>query len=651
MCGIAGIHNLEPANTPPSRAEVERMVSQIRHRGPDGDGFLIEPPIALGHARLSIIDLKTGDQPIHNESEDIWVVFNGEIFNYVELRKGLKQRGHKFYTESDTEVIVHLYEERGIDFVDELNGQYAIALWDARLQRLVLSRDRAGILPLFYTIDDNRLLFGSEVKSILPALSRRPRLNAAALDQLFTFWAPVSPATLFDGVLELSPGTQLIVERGRIQTRRYWDWEFAAPGDYLNGSVDELSNRARDLLIDAVKIRLRADVPVGAYLSGGLDSSALVALIDKYGDSHLRTFSLEFENADLDERVHQQAMVQHIATDHTAVTCRDSNIIDLLPSVVWHAESPMLRTAPVPMGILSGHVREQGYKVVLTGEGADEVFGGYDLFKETKLRKFWSGQPQSKSRPILLKRLYPYLNLSKKQDEVYLQRFFGIGIEHPEQPLFSHLPRALNTSHCKLFFSDSVGEQLRGSAEEVLVGSLPERFSRWESFNRAQYLEARTLMSGYLLSSQGDRMLMKNSVEGRFPYLDHRLIEFANRLDPRLKMKVLNEKYLLKRAVSQLLPSGIVNRYKQPYRAPDIQTLFGAKKHALANDLLSPLAVDRAGYFNGQKVSRLLQKALRGRAVSNRDSMALMGVLTTQMWHELFVNGVSVSSLSRGTGA
>ena len=637
MCGIAGYVSLDGSSRT-SREDLETMVASLNHRGPDGRGYFVDRAVGLGHARLSIIDLVTGDQPISNEDGTITVIFNGEIFNYLELRDWLIARGHRFRTHTDTEVIVHLYEERGLEFVTELNGQFAIAIWDAPRQRLVLTRDRPGILPLFYHDAGDRLLFASEIKALLPLLDGGPGINCEALDQLFTFWAPVSPNTLFDGVFELAPGTQMIVEDGKVTRRRYWEWSFAEPGHYAGGSETALVEQAHDLLLDATRLRLRADVPVGAYLSGGLDSSILAALISRHEDASLRTFSIEFARGDLDESSYQHLMSEHLGVECTSVRCQESDIANALPDVIRHTEIPLLRTAPVPMSLLSALVRSQNFKVVLTGEGADEVFGGYDLFKEVKLRRFWARNPRSKLRPQLLKRLYPYLDLSKAQDNIYLNRFFGIGLEEPDQPLFSHLTRAANTSQCKVFFSGDFRERLRSDPLQALEDTLPEEFSRWSPFNRAQFIEARSLMAGYLLSSQGDRMLMRNSVEGRFPYLDHRVIEFANTLDPRLKMKVLNEKYLLKSAFGRYLPEEIVDRYKQPYRAPDVPAFFSGAGHEYVRDMLSATAVDRAGIFDSKKVQRLVNKVERGRSISNRDNMSFVGVLSTQIWYEEFIN-------------
>jgi asparagine synthase (glutamine-hydrolysing) len=646
MCGLVGIYNLG-SDKQPARQELATMVEMLRHRGPDGYGLYLDEAIGLGHARLAIIDLDTGAQPIHNEDRTVWVVFNGEIFNFIELRRDLAGRGHVFYTQSDTEVLVHLYEEYGDDFVHHLNGQFAIALWDAPRHRLLLVRDRAGILPLFYAEHDKRLLFGSEIKSILPMLGGAPRLNPSALDQVMTFWSALAPETLFEGIRELAPGEMLIAEGGCITRRRYWSWSYPVDGDYFERPEEDLAAELHDLLVDATRLRLRADVPVGAYLSGGFDSSAIAALVHHYGGVPLRTFSLGFEDRALDEGEFQRALVRHIGAEHSEIQCRDGDIAARFLDTVWMTETPILRTAPVPMGMLSGAVRAANFRVVLTGEGADEVFGGYDIFKEAKIRAFWARFPQSTRRPALLKRLYPYLDLSQRQTLIYLQSFFGLGIDTPDAPHFSHIPRWTTTSRCKEFFSAELRMALADDAVARLLDRLPPEMPRWHRFHRAQYLEAVSLLPGYLLSSQGDRMLMSNSVEGRFPYLDHRVIEFANRLHPRLKMKVLREKHILKRAVGRYLPDAILNRLKQPYRAPDSAAFFHGELPEYARELLSADALRRYGYFDAAKVQRLLEKIRRNPGVGYKDNMAFVGILSTQAWHYLFVERYSETFLNR----
>lgn len=636
MCGLAGIFG-QDGGRPPVRSELARMIAPLHHRGPDGNGFYTHGPVGLAHARLSIIDLAGGSQPIHNEDETIWVVFNGEIFNYVELREFLQGHGHRFYTHSDTEVLVHLYEHYGIDFVQHLNGQFAIALWDQHRRQLVLCRDRAGILPLFYAEHDRCLLFASEIKALLPLLERAPALNPVALDQVMTFWSTLGDTTMFEGIRQVLPGEMLIASGGAIRKQRYWDWHYPAGDDYHRTPADQQAGELRALLSDATRIRLRADVPVGAYLSGGLDSSVLATLIRANGIAP-ETYSIRFDDQQLDEGAHQQRMVEHLGVQHHQVQCSEAMIGREFPRAIWHTETPVLRTAPVPMMLLSGLVHARGAKVVLTGEGADEVLGGYDIFKEAKLRRFWAHNPKSRWRPLLLKRLYPYLEFNPARAQSYSEAFFGTGLEQPDATFFAHLPRWNTTAQCKQFYSAEFKARLNTEPLALLEQSLPHGFAQWHAFNRSQYVEAKVLMTNYLLWSQGDRMLMANSVEGRFPFLDHRVIEFAARIHPNLKMKVLNEKYLLKLALKNELPASIVSRSKQPYRAPDIPAFF-SKGIALdyVDELLGADTVKRYGYFDAHKTGFLVKKIRAGRALGYKDNMALVAILSTQLWHHLFI--------------
>lgn len=637
MCGIAGIAGLSSGALPPQRSQLRRMVARLHHRGPDGYGYYKDGQVGLAHARLSIIDLAGGSQPIHNEDRTVWVVLNGEVFNYIELRADLERAGHIFYTRSDTEVIVHLYEQYGVDFVHSLNGQFAIALWDTQRRRLVLARDRTGIRPLFYMHHQGRLLFASEVKALFGDPSVPRRLSPAALAQVFTYWSALPPATAFDGVSTLPAGHTLVLEQGKITVERYWDWEFpeaAARGRPIVGTANVLS----DLLVDAVRLQLRADVPVGAYLSGGLDSSVVTTLIKDFTDTPLRTFSINFEDSEFDESGYQQALVRYLDTHHTAVRCTQADIGSAFPRTLWHAETPILRTAPTPLMLLSERVRDEGYKAVLTGEGADEVFAGYDLFKEAKVRRFWARQPDSAWRARLLERLYPYLRHSPVAGRAFTHRFFSQGFEQITAPWFAHMPRWSTTQRLWRFFSEETRAAVTFNPYTALAEHLPEQFDRWAPLHKDQYIEAHTLLSGYLLCSQGDRMAMANSVEGRFPFLDHRVIEFANQLPPNYKLRALNEKYVLKEAVRGLLPEPIRLRTKQPYRAPDSQSFFAAgRPNEYVAELFDERCVRESGLFDPLAVRKLYEKCRTGRAIGFADNMAFVGILSTLLIEEMFV--------------
>ncbi len=638
MCGIAGILNLKEG-VAPSRTELERMIHAVHHRGPDGYGYYNHDRVGLAHARLSIIDLAGGDQPIHNEDKTLQVVFNGEIFNYVELRADLERRGHRFYTHSDTEVIVHLYEEYGEAFVEHLNGQFAIALWDEPRRRLVLTRDRAGIRPLFYTQSGERLYFASEVKSLFshPAIPRA--INLTALQEVFTFWTTLPPNSLFESVKMLPPGHLMTIEAGEISIRRYWDWCF--PNDAIDNlkPADDWAEELKALMIDSVRLQLRSDVPVGAYLSGGLDSSVLTSLIKNFTDTPLRTFSIGFEDEEFDESAYQQDLVNYLGTNHTHVQCKRSDIGEAFPKVIRHTESTIVRTAPTPLMLLSQAVRESGYKVVLTGEGADEVFGGYDIFKEAKVRRFWSHAPESQWRPLILQRLYPYLKHSPTASGAFTQRFFQQGMEHLDKPYFAHIPRWSTTQRILQFLSDEARAAVDPPMDFARIERiLPPEIQQWKPLNRDQYIEANTLLSGYLLSSQGDRVGMANSIEGRFPFLDHRVIEFAAGLPSRYKIMGLNEKYMLKKTMQGLIPESIRKRSKQPYRAPDSQSFFqDGKPLDYVDDLFSESRIKKAGYFNPKATSLLLNKCARGKALGFGDNMAFVGILSTMLIDEQFI--------------
>ena len=644
MCGIAGIVSLRDDLPPPEFDRIAGMVGTLRHRGPDEFGVYRDHRAGLGHARLSIIDLSTGQQPLANETGSLWTVFNGEIFNYVELREELEALGHRFRTRSDTEVIVHAYEEWGDGAFRRFNGQWAIALWDSVASSLVLARDPFGVRPLYVAEHAGRLYFASEVKAIFaaePALSRR--FDRTGFDQLFTFWAPVAPRTVFEGIEEVEPGTTRTYSRGRRGAVRSYDPGFpAAPEEGFTGTLDEAVEAVRSALERATSLRmLRADVPVGSYLSGGLDSSLIAALGLRAKGSRFSTYSLRFDEAEYDETTHQRAMAEYLGSDHHEVLVSTADIARIFPEVIYHTERPVLRTAPAPMFLLSRLVHDSGIKVVLTGEGADEMFAGYDLFREAKVRRFWGRQPGSSARPRLLERLYPYLERSPVAQRAITQQFFGQGLDRHAQPGFGHDVRWRGTAALRRLFAADVREDL-ANADAVgdLLGALPPGFDRWTPLAQDQHLEVSTLLSGYLLSSQGDRMLMANSVEGRFPFLDRHVAALAESLPPAYKLKVLDEKHVLKRAAEGLVAPTVLRRTKQPYRAPDALSFACAEAHEWIAEVASPAALADAGMFTPAAAAAVIAKC-RARAgggqFSNVDNMAAVGVLSTQLVHHHFL--------------
>lgn len=573
------------------------------------------------------------------------VTFNGEIFNYIELREELIKKGHVFLTRSDTEVLLHLYQEYGEDCVQRLNGQWAFAIWDAIRHTLFLSRDRLGVRPLFYTQAKGVFLFASEIKALFACPEVARELDIAALDQIFTFWVTLPPRTFFKNVWQLPPGHSLVLENGRIRTWPYWQLEYAPGDDRTDTSEKRMTEELLALLLDATRIRLRSDVPVGAYLSGGLDSTLITALVKQSAGDNLRTFSVSFQDPEFDESSYQQEASDFLQTRHSVVNCSYEDIAGVFPEVVWHTEQPILRTAPAPLYLLARMVREAGFKVVLTGEGSDEVFGGYDIFKEAKIRRFWARNLNSSWRPLLLKRLYPYMGSIQQQSPLYLKSFFHVSAEELASPFFSHLPRWELTAKLKMLMSREVVEESANTpALGALQQSLPQDFKSWDAFNQAEYLETMYLLPGYILSSQGDRMAMASAVEGRYPFLDYRVVEFGAKLPPALKMKVLDEKHLLRRVAKGLIPDSVQRRHKQPYRAPDGKS-FVTKKWGYLEDMLSPERVRKAGIFDPHAIAALLNKFRNGRTTSTRDNMALVGALSTQLLVEMFLNHQAVTEL------
>jgi asparagine synthase (glutamine-hydrolysing) len=608
------------------------MVRAIGHRGPDQKGIYLDGHVGLGHSRLSIIDLATGGQPIHNEDETVWIVLNGEIYNYPELRTWLEMKGHRFHTNTDTEVIVHLYEEKGADCVDELNGQFAFGIWDANKKALFLARDHFGICPLYYAEHDGRFLFASEIKSLIASrLLPAPSLNPRALDQVFTFWTTLPGVTVFNNIQELKPGHALTINAHGQHLRKYWDIPYQPPGSYTQDAPREISEQIMTLLMDATRIRLRADVPVGSYLSGGLDSSGITALISQHFNKHVRTFGVRFEAQEFDEGGYQNEMAAYLQVEHHELNARNALIAETFPCIVWHCETPVLRTAPVPMYLLSRFVHEQGIKVVCTGEGADEVFGGYDIFREALVRQFVLRRPDSKFRALLFEHLYPQIFKTAREKKSYRQFMLhdSAGIR---DPLFSHLVRWNNTARIKQLFSKNMQLEVSGySATDELTRTLPADFERRDTLAKAQYLEDKLFLSNYLLTSQGDRMAMAHSVEIRPPYLDFRIIDFMSRVSPRWKILGLDEKHILKRTLSSVLPPSITKRTKHPYRAPIQKAFIGRLQSDGYQGMLLGGKIKEAGIFDPEKVTKLFKKLDSGASTSETEGMALAGIISTQL--------------------
>ena len=649
MCGLAGTY--APLGDRADRDLLLTMAGELRHRGPDGTGLYLDGRFGMVNTRLAIVDPYGGEQPLPNEDGRFWVMQNGEIYNHVELRQELEILGHRFATTCDTEVIVHAFEEWGVDCLKSMNGDFAFALWDHERGELFLARDRFGVRPLFLTGFGGGLTFASEIKALLRHPAAKRQLDPLGLRESFTTWAISPEHSAFAGVRELPPAHFLRIGRdGHAVEQRWWDLDFgsAARGD----SSEELAEELRALLEDSTRLRLRADVPVGAYLSGGLDSSSVAALARTELDQPLVSFGISFADARFDERTYQRRMATELHTDLHQLEVGPVEIASMLPEAIRLAEQPTLRTALAPMLRLSRLVRDTNLKVVLSGEGADELFAGYDIFKEAQLRRFWARDPGSVLRPLLFRRLYPHLARHGRRADAFMSAFFGRGLLETNDPLYSHQVRFANGARLARLFDPGL---LRASGQSDplarLRGRLPADFGEWSPLAKAQYLEVTTFLSSYLLHAQGDRMMMGNSIEGRFPFLDYRVAEFATTLPDRLRLCGLQEKYLLRKAMAPLLPPEIALRRKVAYRAPIAQVLAGRSAPDYVSELFTPGRLREAGIFDPTAAARVLAKAKQNaeRGLAEADEMALVGITSVMLLHEQLVARPQLAAPTRAT--
>lgn len=639
MCGICGAINLGSRVRTDDRL-LKSMISAIQHRGPDAFGVYWDEQAGLGHARLSIVDVAGGDQPMTNEDGQLWVVFNGEIYNHVELRERLVKQGHRFTTRSDTEVILHLYEEEGPRCVERMNGQFAFAIWDARARRAFLARDRFGVRPLFYTVANGRLLFASEIKSLFASSDVKPAFDPIGLEQAFTFWSPLAPYTAFAGIRQLPAAHTLITSGESLHITRYWDMPYGPEHAEEDARPEAYYiERLREELHRATRIRLASEVPMGAFLSGGLDSSLTCSLVKEATSVSPRTYSVAFADAHFDERQHQDTMANALHSDHHSLTITSADIARSFRDVVWHTETPLLRTAPAPLHLLARLVREDGVKVILTGEGADELLAGYDIFKEMKVRRFWARNPNAKWGPLLLNGLYP--DVPRETAPAFWQHFFSQGLRNTDDPCYSHRTRWANIQALKALFAPEWRRRI-GTYDSVAAfeEGLPDHFNQWAPLSKAQYIEMATFMTPYLLSSQGDRMAMSHSVEGRFPFLDHELAAFAATIPSRYRLRGLEEKHVLRQAARGLVPDAIANRRKRPYRAPDSRAFQCPEGLDVIRQTLSRTSIEDAGCFNYEAVGKLIDRCQRPSATGPgmRADMGFLAVLSTQLLYEQFIH-------------
>lgn len=632
MCGIAGL--ITDQRTEYS-GRLHAMIECIRYRGPDENGFYLDEDIGLGQARLSIIDPQNGKQPAFNEDASVVVIFNGEIFNYLTLRKELLSKGHCLTNHSDTAVLPHLYEEYGDGMFEKLNGQFAIAIWDKKNKRLLLARDRFGEKPLFYFCKGKTLCFASEAKAIFRSGMVSAEISPTALGHVFTFWTTIGDETVFKDIHQVPPGGTLIFENSAYIIKSYWQMNFSKDAELIRMNENDIADALEQKLVASVKNRMRSDVPISFYLSGGLDSSLIAGIAAEVSGVRLNTFSVTFDDENFDESFYQKHLSQHLGTNHHSTVFSQSQIPSILREVIYHSETPLLRSGAFPMYVLAGLVKSHQIKVVLSGEGADELFGGYDIFREVKIREFCKRVPDSEYRPALYKRINSFVNGLSRQSTGSLSFFYG-GSD-ADVFISSHLTRWKMGAFSRQFFSPEYQKIMSEENEfSMIKEALPPAYADWTPVQRAQYLELTTLFSQYLLSSQGDRVSMSAGVECRYPFLDNDIAQFAASLPDSMKIKGLNEKYILKKLARKYVPEIIAQRRKFPYRAPiSIRRLMDDQ---YVRSVLSGDRLKQSGIFKEEAVDRFLSAALQKTSPNERDCMLFMGILTTQVLSELFID-------------
>lgn len=642
MCGIAGLIDLASAREP-DRLTVRRMAAALVHRGPDDCGFLFAPGVGLAHRRLSIVGVEDGRQPIFNEDRTIAVICNGEFFDFPERRAELEAKGHVFRTQTDSELLVHLYEEHGEELFPYLKGQFAFALIDFARGVAILARDRVGICPLFWSRQGNAIYFGSEIKALIACGAVNPVADPHGLDHLFTFFTLAGRRTAFKGVQAIAPGHYLRIalsSRGKPTApveRKYWDFDFPDWGDEEDSTDGApLTDAFEAAFVRAVEIRLRADVPVAGYLSGGVDSAYVLATAARVAGRPLPSFTLRIPGLDLDEVDNALENARAIGSRlPTVVEAGSDRILDAYAALTNAAETPVLDTSCAALLTLSGAVRSQGYKVVLTGEGADEAFAGYVWFKIRELaRTFDVGdafRPSTLMSRLARKWAAPHLSFAE------FARVDAMIAGPHAQTLMYNLVATSRERYFSPEFKEDLGDRL---AYQDLDLDL-ERMSRWHPLNRSLYLGYKIQLAGLLLGPKGDRVAMANAVEARYPFLDEDVIALASRLHPRWKLtRRLRDKYLLRQAAQRALPEAVAQRPKHMFRAPLAES-FLAQPPAFVRELMSAESLARTGYFDVAQVRQdceLLAKSA-GKGLGTFASLGLSGVVATQLWHHLYLGG------------
>jgi len=627
MCGITGWVNLDSSKSKnQDEAILHSMCDTIGHRGPDSEGIWTDDTVALGMRRLSIIDLKTGQQPIYNEDRTKLIVFNGEIYNYLEIKKELEARGHQFRTNSDTETIIHAYDEYGADCVSHLRGMFAFAIWDTVEQSLFLARDRVGKKPLFYTVtSDGTFVFGSEIKVLLAHGGIGREIDHAALDAYLTFGYVPEELCIFKGVHKLEPGHFLTFRNGQLRTKRYWDFDYSRAA--LSGSEDEIAEELHGRLRDAVNVRLMSEVPLGAFLSGGVDSSAVVGLMSQIMNTPVKTFSIGFNEDSFDELKYARLAAKHFNTDHHEFILTP-DFVNMVDDLVWHFDEPFADSSALPTYMVSKLARDY-VTVILSGDGGDELFAGYTRYVTDRGRSGLERLPLAVRQRLLrpLSEALPHGMRGKN----YL---FNISLDAAGRYIdsISHF----NGPRKRRLYSSEIKTKMNGSFErgENLYRQIANNLETDDAVDKLLYLDSKTYLPADILTKV-DRMSMAASLEARSPLLDHELIEFVSRIPSAMKMKGTVTKYILKKAIGSFVPPEILNRGKQGFGVPINEWINAQLKDRIRNDLTDQQTRDR-GLFDTAYIQILLDEHTRGR----RDhSHALWTLWMLELWHRRYIDG------------
>jgi asparagine synthase (glutamine-hydrolysing) len=626
MCGIAGMV-YHDRNRPVSPKDLERMCHTLIHRGPDDEGLFVDRNAGLGMRRLNVIDLVTGHQPISNEDGSIWIVFNGEIYNYPELRKELVAKGHKFSTNTDTETIIHAYEELGADCVRKLNGMFAFAIWDGRDRKLVLARDRLGVKPLYYFLDDRGLVFGSELKAILAYRGIPRTIDLEALDSFLTFEYIPAPLSIFQGIKKLSPGHTLVLQDGKASLHRYWDLQFKR----ISGHEEELGQALYELLKDAVRMRLLSDVPLGAFLSGGIDSSTIVCMMSQLMDCPVKTFSIGFDDPSYNELQYARAIAQHFGTDHHELTIRP-DIVNLVESLVKYLDEPLADVSIFPTYLVSELAR-QSVTVVLSGDGGDELFAGYEWYIADRIARSYRRLPsilRSRWLPRVADRLPP--SARKKGLINKLKRFID-GAALPDALQHFRWNTFMTAQTKSQLYSDELKRAMGDRDAHARLVAYLEAFEDADPLWQQQFADIKTYLADDILVKV-DRMSMANALEARTPYLDYRVVEFAAGLPSHLKLNGFTTKYLLKQCMASKLPSAILNRRKEGFSIP-MKNWLRQELRSWLLEVLSPERINKDGFFNASYVEKLKAEHLQGTA---NHSHQLWSLMIFEIWRDTYLH-------------